>query len=443
MSMQAPINYAAMAGLGGFEAGYNNTNAQFQQLQQAAQLGQERQQAEADKLNELQTTQQMIELYQSGTPDQIAEFSLTNANAGKRLMEQVTARTGAKQEELLGVSEKILTNPANTESVLMDRIQTIQGRGGDPSDTVKLLQEFKQDPRSFVQKNKSFYAMNAPEKYKAYAETMNAGKPKAVKYSNIQFNEAGEPFGVNPSTGAYEKIRGGFVKGKQGPQSVVNVLNRSNKGLTKEQEELAKSRVKRFAGITDSAESAESDIRSVDQLRAINVDTGFGTTAKAEIAKVISALGGDGNELLGVEAEDVEKFNAIAQQQVLNVMSTQKGPQTDQDAQRIEKTVASIGNTKESNDFILDSMEAIANRKIEQSEFWESYLNDEANNGSLKGVDVAWRKHKKENPMVSDVVANPETGNPMFYYQFRDMFRSKGFSDSEIKDAWKAKTGGK
>ena len=205
-------------------------------------------------------------------------------------------------------------------------------------------------------------------------------------------------------------------------------------GDKKESEKLAELRVQRFDEIQQAAIAAEQQIESVNQIKAIDLDTGLGIETRGQIAKVWDSLGGDGKALTGVDPSDVEKFKAVATKQVLDIMSTQKGPQTDQDAARIEKAVANLGNTKEANDFIMDSAIAIANRKIEQAAFMERYL--EAN-GSLKGADTQWRDFKVRTPMVSDVVKNPETGAPVFFYQFREKMANRNYSDQDIIEAWR------
>ena len=222
----------------------------------------------------------------------------------------------------------------------------------------------------------------------------------------------------------------------KGPSTVVN-LNEA--GLTEEQKALAKGRVSRLENIQKQADQAFENIESLQQIRAIDLDTGFGTEARGQIAKVWDALGGDGEALTGIDPADVEKFNAVAMKQVLDVMATQKGPQTDQDAERIKKTATQLGNTREANNFIIDSGLAIANRKIEQAEFYDNYLEQ---NETLKGADSAWRDFKIRTPMVSDVVKDPNSGAPVFYYQFRDKMRTNGYQDQDIIEAWRRMNAG-
>ena len=217
---------------------------------------------------------------------------------------------------------------------------------------------------------------------------------------------------------------------------LVSVNTGSDK---KESEKLAELRVKRLDEVQQKAIQAEEQIESINQIKSIDLDTGLGVETKGQIAKVWDSIGGDGKALTGVDPSDVQKFKAVATKQVLDIMSAQKGPQTDQDAKRIENAVASLGNTKEANEFVMDAAISIANRKIEQSEFMERYLEE---NGSLKGADAEWRDFKIKTPMVSEVVKDPVTGNPVFFYQFREKMKIRNFDDQDIVEAWRRMNAG-
>lgn len=210
-------------------------------------------------------------------------------------------------------------------------------------------------------------------------------------------------------------------------------------GAKKEGEKLAELRVKRLDEIQQKAIAAEDQIEAINQIKTIDLDTGLGVETRGQIAKVWDAIGGDGEALTGVDPSDVQKFKAVATKQVLDIMATQKGPQTDQDAARIEKAVANLGNTKEANDFVMDAATAIANRKIEQAAFYENFLED---NGSLKGASNEWRDFKVKTPMVSEVVKDPETGTPVFFYQFREKMAQRNYSDQDIVVAWRRMNAG-
>ena len=265
------------------------------------------------------------------------------------------------------------------------------------------------------------------------------GAKEGAEYSNFYWDDDGNPHAFNKQTEQYERIQSQAPRGKASPQTIVKL---GGEGRSEEQKALAKSRVKRYEEIQGSAEQAESELNSVQQLRAIDLETGFGTEEKAQLAKAINFLGGDGESLLSVDISNVEKFNAVVQKQLKDAMATEKGPQTDQDAARISKTLSQLGNTTEGNKFIMSSMEALGRRRIEQENFWTDYLEDSEGN-TLKGVDKAWRQYKNRTPMFSDVVRNPETNNPMFFYQFRDLYTSENYDESEIIDAWRQLNKGK
>lgn len=207
-------------------------------------------------------------------------------------------------------------------------------------------------------------------------------------------------------------------------------------GDKKESEKLAELRVNNLGKLQEVAITAEDQLESLNQLKAIDISTGLGVETRGEIARVWDAMGGDGKALTGVDPSDTEKFRAVATKQVIDLMATQKGPQTDSDAKRIERATVKLGNTPEANEFIISSASAIANRKIEQAAFYENFLEE---NGTLKGADREWRSFKQKTPMLSDVIKHPETGLPAFFYQFAEFGRQNGLSDSAIIDEWRKK----
>ncbi|MEY8239609.1 MAG: hypothetical protein RPT25_04635, partial [Cycloclasticus sp.] len=210
----------------------------------------------------------------------------------------------------------------------------------------------------------------------------------------------------------------------------------NNSGAKKESEKVAELRVKRLDELQQKAIQAEEQIESIRMIGSIDLDTGLGVEARGQIARVWDSLGGDGKALTGIDPSDVEKFKAVGTKMVLDIMASQKGPQTDQDAKRIEKAVANLGNTKDANQFIMNSATSIAYRKIEQAQFAEAFLE---NNGTLKGTDTAWNEFKRTTPMLSDIVKDPETGAPLFFYQFKERMMKKGFEIGDITTAWRMK----
>ena len=122
-------------------------------------------------------------------------------------------------------------------------------------------------------------------------------------------------------------------------------------------------------------------------------------------------------------------------------MSTQKGPQTDKDQERIAKTIPSIENDELANDFNMNSLLALNYRKIEMSEFYRKFLKE---NKTLTDADEAWFNFKMSTPLLSDNVLNKETGLPMFYYEFSKLAKKKNpnATKAQITEAWRGIAGG-
>ena len=244
-----------------------------------------------------------------------------------------------------------------------------------------------------------------------------------------------ESIGKFNQTGDYSTL----VPREKSP--LVQITNSPNqKGLTEEQKQLAKDRVGRYTGIQDAALLADEQNVGLTQLENMDVNTGFGEQGKAQIARVIDGLGGDGSALLNVDPAKVEAMNAVTGKLVLDVMSTQKGPQTDADQARIAKTLPNISNQALSNKFNINALKALNFRKIEMAEFYRNYL--EGNNGTLKGADSAWNAYKQKTPLLSDSVKNPKTGLPMFFHEFKSglVAKNPGATDQQVIEAWRQLT---
>lgn len=214
-------------------------------------------------------------------------------------------------------------------------------------------------------------------------------------------------------------------------------------GAKKEQEKLAEARVGRFDAMQQDALAAMDMNERLNQLSQIDVKTGFGEGFKADTAAALKSLGVEGAEsLLNTNIANAQSFNAVTGDLLIRQMATQKGPQTDRDAQNIRETLPKIGNEAEANKFILSSFKAINQRKIEQAEFYDDYLSE---NQTLDGADKAWREYKSSTPLVSATVKDASSGLPMFFYDFRQkaMAANPGATDEQIAEAWRKLAQGK
>jgi hypothetical protein len=215
-------------------------------------------------------------------------------------------------------------------------------------------------------------------------------------------------------------------------------------GRRAEVEGLANIRINDFQNVKDAAAAADLQNEQLDQLASIDVSTGFGVEARSEIARGVNAIFGEGSgdQLLNVNVPAVQAFKAISGRIQNTELNKAKGPQTDDDARRVAKTLPNIANEQLAKDFLIKSLRAINDRAIRQAEFFEDFRDT---NGSLKGSDKAWREFKKKTPLVSEAITDPETGLPMFFNDFRRqvLVAHPGATDSQILFTWRKRTKGK
>ena len=140
--------------------------------------------------------------------------------------------------------------------------------------------------------------------------------------------------------------------------------------------------------LADSGRTQLANLKVAQRVLDAGFKTGFGTEWKAAAASVLSALNvPDATRY----ATNAQVFLAQSRGALLTKQLEQKGPQTENDAKRIDQTGAALGNTVDANRFILAHAEAIAERNIERAAFWQKYKRDpKLGNGTFDGADEAY-----------------------------------------------------
>jgi hypothetical protein len=156
---------------------------------------------------------------------------------------------------------------------------------------------------------------------------------------------------------------------------------------TKEQEARGGFLVEQYKDVSKTATAARKTLVALDTQANIldkGFKTGFGTDAQKAGASLLAALGVPEAKKF---ATDAQTFLSAAQRVVLDRQIEQKGPQTDQDAIRIEQTGAQLGNTTEANRFIVDVAKAQAKLDIKRLDFYDDWWEK---NKTYDGAQKAW-----------------------------------------------------
>lgn len=358
----------------------------------------------------------------AGIGGQLPQF---NQALGQRRKEQRALsleRRKAMATDALEVRRRLgQGNTVGAQELLFERVGAIEQLGGDSTETEALFNAIN--------------SANSPEGLQRVIAELDDdlqnfqsqglfGAPKPEARTSLAKNLISSGL-VEGSPEFQQAITDTLAKGGQ-------TINVGGPDIGEEQKALAKSNVKTLETFRSEREDAITINQSLDVLDNIDVNTGALEPMKQGLAAFGAGFGIDTSALANISAG--EAFNAVAKRIVLSVKATQKGPQTDQDEDTIRATVSSLGNSKEGNQFIVDSARALSNRKIERADFFDNYLETE---GKLAGANRAWSKFKRNTPMVSPVLKN--NGLPVFFYKFAGDIRSLNpdATNAEVLTAWR------
>jgi len=245
-------------------------------------------------------------------------------------------------------------------------------------------------------------------------------------------NENNENVFVRDTANGLQQVKG-FAPPKK--SSLVSIG-----GEEKEEDKaFGKFLVKNFGDINARATASEDNIQQLQLAKNIDVTTGKLEPLKAWGGSIIQGLGLDPNSFGLNNATNAESFNAIMGNVLATKLAAQKGPQTDRDADRMMKTLATLGNTPEAKEFMLNSAIAIANRQVEQRDFYADHKN---NTGSLKGADKAWKAFIRKTPIFGK---NPNSGRPVFFNEFKSVMfdANDNITDEQVLKLWREKYRGR
>lgn len=182
---------------------------------------------------------------------------------------------------------------------------------------------------------------------------------------------------------------GGVAGGGQGGQPFM--ANR-NPSTVQAEQELNKNWVSgTFQPTIEAANAARGTLASIQAVRGLDLQTGWGTEAMAKGANFLVGLGIGGEEAQKL-ASNAQVFQSVAMDRLLKTLQAQVGPQTEGDAQRAAQTWVSLQNTPQANEFILDFAQAQAEMQSRKAEFYQKALPIARRTGDLTEVDRRWQQ---------------------------------------------------
>jgi len=186
----------------------------------------EEEQAEKERVKKV--NQGAAEVYKSGDPEAIAEYSLKNPEVAKTLLGTSDLRDTKAQNFYVDSLFQMLQDPDNMEKTISIREGIAKAQGLPPRESEeidKFMEKYKTDPEGTKKRLEQKLAFLAPEKYKAYREAMGVTAKKPAKVEEFEyFKDLQE---TNPDLAEQFGVGAGFVE-KKGDRTTAAMKNFNN-----------------------------------------------------------------------------------------------------------------------------------------------------------------------------------------------------------------------
>lgn len=392
-------------------------------------LGGMKQQAEQQQIQQAQLAEAQQAL-ESGDPSSVANLMLTNPELAKQVQGGLQFKSDATRQNLISSIEEVLANPNNAEQILTDRINLVESQGGDASQSRSALAELKADPKGFFKNAEVLYAIQAPEKSEAYQKAKLAGMPPTPEYTGSpQYDEAGNPYMFNKTTGKFEPVGGGFVKGEAKPQTVVNV----GKAEGEQAKTIAKAEGENYNAYVKDAKSARQNDITLNQLEKLNESAFSGVTAPAykSAAKLAKSI--------GIEVEgltETELFDSLSNQLVLGQTSKLTGVLTDKDMDLLASTVPQLSQTKEGRKKLIQIMKEVNVATREKAKLAAQFRKE--NNGQFDDMTFQeWLEDRPKKDRFTSIIGEQQPKRVQAPQSAIDYL----MANPNLKESFKAKYG--
>lgn len=209
---------------------------------------------------------------QSGDPDRMAEVTLEFPEIGQGLSQAFGIVDAEKKQKASSFARELVTNPAQADQIYQARIEEIKSRNGDPTDTIRSYQAFKQNPEGELKNLQFMWAAMDKDSYGAFSAERKAEQKAQMEMAK----EAAAERRFQQTEAAKDRraaMRGGEIG--QAPSAVrefqyyqqlkqenpeeAEAYGRAKGYISKEGEELSAHLQKRLSVATDEAVKAEGD----------------------------------------------------------------------------------------------------------------------------------------------------------------------------------------
>ncbi len=241
---------------------------------------------------------------------------------------------------------------------------------------------------------------------------------RSVDYRGTQQAQNGAPYsggsgGVSPNLLAASSLPGelgvaaGRVAGIQ-QQQEKNNLDREKFDFERTKaspgylfnQKLAEKSADYYDSLNDDVAAKDEMITNVETLKSLLVNLKSGPLQdKIDMAnQFLHKMGFSGNLIGANDVRDADALQYLINKNVFNVLTQQKGQQTEGDADRAKKTFASLENSPEGANWIAQYMFNLATRGKEKDMFLIDQMRK--NGGDRYAAMRAWDKYQKTLPSV-------------------------------------------
>lgn len=361
---------------------------------------QREQQAQQEK--QQQAIAGLAEAAKSGDKDAVADYLIQNPNISQGIQDNVYKQLGVKEEgqkqRITQDALELLSNPQNTENILLKRIEDGKDQGADTSHSEQELALYRQNPESYPSAVENFLIGTNPEAWKNY----NTAKKEAAKMDlderklgfeqqkfytnrNDKLNDQGGGFGSTSSMKDFKY----YQNLKKNEPEAAQQFGRQKGYISKSGEELSVFQQKNLDNAQNTAIESESKANSYDDLA-----TQF-TNNSNDLGGGIFGSWKDGLKTATGNEDAVSSLRRawIATKNKEAIQSLPPGSASDPDIKMAQGGfLSNDANPKEVASF-LRGIAKIERYKSEYNNFKAEYISKK---NDTRGLLKAWQKKNKK-----------------------------------------------